>query len=70
MFAEIKAQFINGLNEEKWMDSATRAQARLKASEWKDFATFWWSSRSLWLSVSPNGYSGELRRLHIVANVL
>lgn len=33
MFAEIKAQFINGLNEEKWMDNATRAQARLKASE-------------------------------------
>ena len=35
MFAEIKGQFINGLKEQYWMDNETRAQAHLKASEWR-----------------------------------
>ncbi|CAB4016589.1 neprilysin, partial [Paramuricea clavata] len=30
MFKEIKSQFIDGLEEQTWMDYATRAQARLK----------------------------------------
>lgn len=30
MFTEIKSQFIDGLEEQKWMDNKTRAQARLK----------------------------------------
>ena len=30
MFTEIKDQFIFGLKEQEWMDTATRAQARLK----------------------------------------
>ena len=30
MFTEIKGQFIDGLEEQKWMDNATRDQARLK----------------------------------------
>ena len=32
MFTEIKSQFIDGLEEQKWMDKKTRAQARLKVS--------------------------------------
>ena len=30
MFTEIKGQFIDSLEEQKWMDNATRDQARLK----------------------------------------
>jgi hypothetical protein len=30
MFKEIKGQFIDGLEEQHWMDDATREQARLK----------------------------------------
>ena len=32
MFTEIKSQFIDGLEEQLWMDNKTRAQARLKVS--------------------------------------
>ena len=35
MFKEIKGQFIDGLEEQHWMDNATRAQARLKVSYMK-----------------------------------
>jgi hypothetical protein len=35
MFTEIKNQFIDGLEEQNWMDEATRAQARLKVSDKK-----------------------------------
>ena len=30
MFKQIKKQFIDGLNEQTWMDYSTRAHARLK----------------------------------------
>ena len=33
MFTEVKRQFIDGLDEQTWMDSTTRAQARLKVSD-------------------------------------
>ena len=33
MFREIKSEFIDGLEEQTWMDNATRAQARLKVSD-------------------------------------
>ncbi len=35
MFIEIKGQFIDGLKEQTWMDSATRAQARIKVGDTK-----------------------------------
>ena len=37
MFSEIKAEFVDGLKEQYWMDNATRAQARLKVCEEIDF---------------------------------
>ncbi|XP_028410306.1 endothelin-converting enzyme 2-like [Dendronephthya gigantea] len=43
MFAEIKAEFVDGLEEHKWMDDATRSQARLKLQkmkEWIGYSSF------------------------------
>jgi hypothetical protein len=33
MFREIKSEFMDGLEEQTWMDNATRAQALLKVSD-------------------------------------
>ena len=41
MFTEIKSQFIDGLEEQKWMDNKTRAQARLKVSKHQSYAWRW-----------------------------
>ncbi|CAB3985405.1 endothelin-converting enzyme 1-like, partial [Paramuricea clavata] len=40
MFKEIKSQFIDGLEEQTWMDYATRAQARLKLQKMTDLIGF------------------------------
>ncbi|XP_028410305.1 endothelin-converting enzyme 2-like [Dendronephthya gigantea] len=40
MFSEIKAEFVDGLKEQKWMDKPTRAQARLKLNKMKDWIGF------------------------------
>ncbi|CAB3988922.1 endothelin-converting enzyme 2 isoform X2 [Paramuricea clavata] len=40
MFTEIKNQFIDGLEEQTWMDNATRAQARLKLKKMKKLIGF------------------------------
>ena len=37
MFTEIKNQFIDGLEEQKWMDDLTRANARLKVRQIANF---------------------------------
>ncbi|CAB3983458.1 endothelin-converting enzyme 2-like isoform X2, partial [Paramuricea clavata] len=40
MFREIKSEFIDGLEEQTWMDNATRAQARLKLKKMKEWIGF------------------------------
>ncbi|XP_028410275.1 endothelin-converting enzyme homolog [Dendronephthya gigantea] len=40
MFTEIKSEFIDGLEEQKWMDDASRAQARLKLEKMKTWVGY------------------------------
>ncbi|XP_028410317.1 endothelin-converting enzyme homolog isoform X2 [Dendronephthya gigantea] len=40
MFTEIKNEFVNGLDEQTWMDYETKSQARLKLNKMRDLIGF------------------------------